>query len=1160
MMLSLKLFLSLSPLLFSVVSALQEIDTNNVTVTDTNNVTVSDTNNVTVSDTNNVTVSDPDNVIVSDTKNETIHQQEREVLDIIYQTNGGKSWYGNGTTDHCDWDGYVYCDPESRRIKNLVFVDQDMKGNIPTEIAQLEEMSYLSLAFNSFDGNIPTEVGMLGKKLQWLLLNDNELTGNIPSEIGAMTELVAFDLTMNPLTGEIPTQIGMMTNLSYLYLRSNNLIGSIPTEIGMLTEVIILHLEQNFLTNKIPTEVGNMKSIAGLWLRMNELEGQIPSEIGALTALEGVFLQSNNLSASIPAEIGNLVKLREINLSENSLSGQVPTWLGMFTMLEKVILSSNDLTGSFPVELGNLTNVAVIDFSRNNMTGDVSFETFRNMQPMDKLDLGYNNLRFELNSKFLEIMSSTETVSLSGNTIEGALEIPIENEIKFQNLEYLHLDDNCLSGTLPLNLQDYFPRLEELLLSSKDYCNKCFTETDCPYDFKEENHVCTGTRFEFPYGTFLENNTLCVDRLGFYGEFPADYGNLNYLKKLNLSGNVLDGTIPKVIGRTFNILEEFDVSENSFNGVIPSELGLIGSAGNTNGKVIINLKGNKFDSDESIAPINLCLSESFDLHYSNLFCPSDRNVLRKFYDAAKGFEWTLDTNWTDEYQHPCDGWFGVECVNRSVTKLDLRGNDLHGRLISEIGNLAMLKVLDLSVNNMKGNIPPEISHLTNLEEFDLSFNNFKGKVEMDFTNAVNLRRMRIHHTKLDGSITGLVQASKVTRSSSASEKSNFIADCGHPSKFGVPVQCKECAICCSNVKGTCEERFMETTNVIFKLAENSSLLNYVIFIITILLSICFTYLILMITSTERKSLTEIYGNDVFHSVGGDSVYHMILCKKKLSWFIAIVVSILQWCVFAIFYNESLVEFGDMKFSSSWHFRWTCTQDSYDCNRGSTVNIIGWFLMCVLLAFSLVPDIWSGMDLLVSASKIKSLSVSIRCLIASICILSNTIIAIVISFYYNNATATSNVTAITKSVILLFVNRFDENTFNILKTICPKWLEDAIKIESEVTESKKIEEKDEVFKVDDVETEIIELRETNAKMEAKIDSLINGNKVKEESNTDMEAKIDSLINENKSKEELNTNMEAKIDTLINENKSKEESIAKMQADVGKLMVEIGKITN
>jgi len=31
-------------------------------------------------------------------------------------------------------------------------------------------------------------------------------------------------------------------------------------------------------------------------------------------------------------------------------------------------------------------------------------------------------------------------------------------------------------------------------------------------------------------------------------------------------------------------------------------------------------------------------------------------------------------------------------------------------------------------------------------------------------------------------------------------------------------------------------------------------------------------------------------------------------------------------------------------------------------------------------------------------------------------------------------------------------------------------------------------------------------------------------------------------------------------LINENKSKEESIAKMQADVGKLMVEIGKITD
>jgi hypothetical protein len=101
------------------------------------------------------------------------------------------------------------------------------------------------------------------------------------------------------------------------------------------------------------------------------------------------------------------------------------------------------------------------------------------------------------------------------------------------------------------------------------------------------------------------------------------------------------------------------------------------------------------------APLMLCFITGFDLRKNTQYCPAERNILKEFYDSAKGSEWTVSTNWTDPLIGHCD-WYGIECNDANNTvMLELQSNGLSGTLIPRIANLSFLKVLDLNNNNIK---------------------------------------------------------------------------------------------------------------------------------------------------------------------------------------------------------------------------------------------------------------------------------------------------------------------------------------------------------------------------------------------------------------------------------------------------------------------------
>ena len=86
---------------------------------------------------------------------------------------------------------------------------------------------------------------------------------------------------------------------------------------------------------------------------------------------------------------------------------------------------------------------------------------------------------------------------------------------------------------------------------------------------------------------------------------------------------------------------------------------------------------------------------------------------------------------------PINTWFGVTASAsnaRVVAELDLRNNDLNGKIPPELANLLDLKRLVLFGNRLSGQIPPVLENLSKLEGLFLSHNRLTGTIPEELGN------------------------------------------------------------------------------------------------------------------------------------------------------------------------------------------------------------------------------------------------------------------------------------------------------------------------------------------------------------------------------------------------------------------------------------------
>ncbi|GMN59146.1 hypothetical protein TIFTF001_028236 [Ficus carica] len=84
--------------------------------------------------------------------------------------------------------------------------------------------------------------------------------------------------------------------------------------------------------------------------------------------------------------------------------------------------------------------------------------------------------------------------------------------------------------------------------------------------------------------------------------------------------------------------------------------------------------------------------------------------------------------------------------------IDLSGNNFHGPIPAELGQLRALYILNLSSNALTGQIPSSIGNLRNLESLDLSWNNLTGTIPTQLQSLSFLAFLNVSFNHLVGMI------------------------------------------------------------------------------------------------------------------------------------------------------------------------------------------------------------------------------------------------------------------------------------------------------------------------------------------------------------------------------------------------------------------------
>ncbi len=356
--------------------------------------------------------------------------------------------------------------PDIGQLDHLTRLDLErnqLAGPIPPEIGQLQNLTYLHLGYTGVTGGIPPEIGQLGNLIELLLYNNN-LFGPIPPEIGKLHNLWLLNISVNQLSGPIPSEIGKLVNLQEFLGVLNQLSGPIPPEIGELRNLRRIFLWGNRLNGPIPPELGQLQRLDELWISGNRLTGMIPSEIGQLKNLSELELSGNQLIGPIPSEIENLQNLYVLGLSGNQLDGSIPTEIGRLYNLERLDLSTNQLSGSILPEIGNLQNLSELRLGSNQLTGSIPHEIGL-LRNLTLLNLVSNNLGGPIPNE-LGQLNMLEKMQLSFNQLTGNIPITIGNLV---SLKTLSLSENTsMSGAIPQTLTRL--GLEELLLGGTQLC------------------------------------------------------------------------------------------------------------------------------------------------------------------------------------------------------------------------------------------------------------------------------------------------------------------------------------------------------------------------------------------------------------------------------------------------------------------------------------------------------------------------------------------------------------------------------------------------------------------------------------------------------------------------------------------------------------------
>nr|XP_051209121.1 receptor-like protein EIX2 isoform X2 [Lolium perenne] len=728
-----------------------------------------------------------------------------------------------------------------RHLKQLDLSNNNFSGQpIPELIGALRSLTDLDLSYSNFGGRIPPHIGNLSNLLS-LQLNSNQESQVIPHShdlawVSSLRKLRVLSMSEVDLSAAVDwfQAVHLLPSLIHLDLVSCGLQNTMPPPLhSNLTSLESLDLQDNpFNTSLVAKNLvwlWDLPSLQVLSLIACGIHGPIPDVVGNLTSLQNLKLDSNYLTGMVPLTFRKLLKLQclelvynfinmdvtkllhllpsnelqKLDLSENSLTGSLPDWIGRFSNLKMLYLDLNKLAGEIPVGIRELRNLTILSLSSNNLHGTITEDHFTNLTTLQHMWISHNSLTVKVNSTWytpFRLISAGFSSCILGPQFPAWLIQPTMKTLDISNtsihdnipaefwtgspLSELDMSKNRLVGMLPKTLGDL--ELEILDISSNELTGPIPTlpKTLTSLDLSKNNlsgPLPSGTEGLMLEVLLLFNNSLS-------GTIPCSLLQLQELKILDLSNNLLHGTIPNCPQgyRTSNIItlnlnsnnlsgpfpmflqrcREFiflDLAYNKFSGSLPTWIG-----SRLPQLALLRLRSNMFSGgipgqlsrmkglqylDIACNDISGNIPESFGNLRAMTIAPNDSGALfNLFYTGDVTYEiyssYYTESILVDTKGQQLEYTSGI----RYMVNIDLSCNRLTGQIPSEIGMLVALKNLNLSWNNVSGIMPQSIGELRALESFDLSHNELSGEIPTSLSALTSLSCLNLSYNNLTGTI------------------------------------------------------------------------------------------------------------------------------------------------------------------------------------------------------------------------------------------------------------------------------------------------------------------------------------------------------------------------------------------------------------------------
>ena len=713
------------------------------------------------------------------------------------------NWYGvtlddNGCIMCIDMDGTPDCD-----VQNIQGADgNNLVGDLPDEIGNLENLMTLILSHNQLTGTIPSSIGNLSN-LKDLRLIRNQFTGSIPEEIGNLSNLVTLWLNENQLSGNIPVPILQLPNLVELFLNDNQLQGSIPQELGSNQNLRFIALNNNDLSGCYPETILNNYLVA---CNDDPFTGnrQLPYQGEFIEfCLNFSFIDTNQFISNqfgLPCDDGNANtqddKIQEdCNCTGTQINREDNTFCDC--------CSNNSFDLQPPVTNDNLScsgDVFIPNFFQPNGTGIIDNFTihFGGYDCVEAIDLViYSTIDSSIIYQQMDIPRSNDDVIWNGFTNQG--------ELASGNYYYeIIIKDGAGNSKFFGGRVCVYICYEKTMQQTPDFFD-CWEFQSCRFSSQHDGKGGFDPSFAGASELIGEGDSCPVDVFTVYSDcqdvirqgdsFCMDIKVTGFTDLLGMqfrldwdkdvasySNLVIDPSIENSINFSGTNIRFQPIEEQLRIGWASTDLdsGLSLADSSTLFQICFIAKSEGspnfqiIDEPNQNSPIDIINSNRETLRFIENICDpeiisstslsslcrtKDSLTLVTLYNATDGANWTNQWNLTQ----PIDTWYGIKlnqngCVDEirlcvDCLTDDASGNNLSGNLPEALGNLEDVQIIVIEHNvGLTGVIPTTIGNLKKTTFFSLSSNNLSGSIPNEIMDMSSLIDLRLGGNNLTGNI------------------------------------------------------------------------------------------------------------------------------------------------------------------------------------------------------------------------------------------------------------------------------------------------------------------------------------------------------------------------------------------------------------------------